>query len=220
MINNKATKEGTNMLFTVDLQMLNAPLFRLQKDGSWRKCEGDKSLCETDRTCETPAEVIRLSSTNGAVELHGTVYDIDAREWPTDNEQLHHGSQVFRQEFPKTPTKEQLKSVLANGDDSFHNQLILNVYGEFELRQNGSFSNDPSKVVRFETFCAGNGYVGQEMANNDSFLNDNFLSALDYWITHLKTGNSQAYCDLYRSDTLDQMLAELSDVEKKWKPAY
>ena len=200
--------------------MLKTPLFRLQNDGTWRKCEADKSLCDTDRMCETPSEVMRLSNMNGAVELHGKVYDIDAREWPTKNDQLHHGSQVFRKEFPQTPSKEQLKKVLACGDDSFHNQLVLNVNGEFELRQKGAFANDPSKVVRFETFCAGNGYVGEEMANNDSFLNDNFLSALNFWISHLKTGDTQAYCDLYLSASLDQMTTELLDMERNWKPAY
>lgn len=45
------------------------------------------------------------------------------------------------------------------GDDSCHNLLVLNVYAKFELRSWHPFDerrNDPSIVLRHQTFAAGN----------------------------------------------------------------
>ena len=209
------------MLFTSELGSM-ARQWRLQKDGSWRKFdEGDLSLKPTDFTAVTPNDVPKIKEK--ILEIGKVTYDIDPGHWPSEHEQLHHYGSVFRKEYPAEPSLDQLRNVIAAGSDRTHNVLILNVDGRFELRQCPPFNQlafDPSIVVRHETYCAGNGYVGSEAAKDDSFLQDEFVASLDIWKEHLTNHETQEYSDMHSMASLAEIQLGLEEIQNSWKPDY
>lgn len=60
-----------------------------------------------------------------------------------------------------TLTIEQLRPLIASGDDSHQNQVRITASGEIFLS---------SIVGRFETFDTGNGYVGARAAADQKFI--------------------------------------------------
>jgi len=212
------------MLFTVELKYIGL-CFRLEKNGSWRKCTRGISLQESDFICSTSSEVTERSATKGAIEINSTEYiiDPDQVEYPSEKKYLYHSSCVFRRDYPEEPILEQLKSTIAAGDDSVNNCLILNVHGKFELKQCPPFNqliNDPIIVLRHEAFICGNGYVGPEAAAHDTLMHDLFVSSLEHWKNHLKYHTTQEYSDTHSSKTLKQIQKELEELRKNWQPDY
>ena len=212
------------MLFTVELEYIE-PIFRLQKDESWREFTSDKKLQESDFTCTAASDVTKHSNNKGMLEINSTEYiiDPDQVEYPSEKKYLYHSSCVFRRDYPEKPILEQLKSTIAAGDDSVNNCLILNVHGKFELKQSPPFNqliNDPIIVVRHETFICGNGYVGPEAAAHDTLMHDLFVSSLEHWKNHLKYHTTQEYSDTHSSKTLKQIQKEMEELRKNWQPDY
>jgi len=212
------------MLFTVELSGIG-PSFRLQKDGSWREFKHDTKLQEFDFSCSKASEVTKRSNTKGKLKINDIIYEIepDIVDFPSEKKYLSHTSSVFRQAYPEEPTLAQLKSTIASGDDSVHNCLILNVQGNFELRQSPPFNqliNDPSIVVRHETFVQGNGYVGPEAAEDNRLMNDLFVSSLEHWKNHLKHHRTHEYSDTHATKTLEEIQKELKELRNNWKPDY
>lgn len=211
------------MIFTVELRESIGRSFRLQKDGTWRKLGRDYSLLESDFQTSNPSEVANRTPYDTELEIEGALYKIS----PTSGkfgEILSGGSRVYRKKFPDVmPSKEQLRAVIAAGDDEQTNSLILNLEGQFELRQRPAFDihiNDPTVVVRHETFAAGNDYVGLEAAQDDDHINGLFLSSLEGWLSHLITGQMQEYSNLPRSRSYEQIREEIESLRSKWVPFY
>jgi hypothetical protein len=151
------------------------------------------------------------------------VYDVDPREWPTKREQLHHASYVFRDRWPSEPTLEQLRQTIKDGDDTLYNLLVLNVDGQFELRQAPPFNqlaNDPSIVVRHEITIAGNGYVGPEASRDTEFVQGEFAASLEYWRDHLETHKTQEFCEQHSGATLAELQAQVKALKARWKSDY
>lgn len=211
------------MLFTVELTNVLIS-FRLQKERSWREYDRDTKLQESDFTCTNASDVIVHSNDKSDLEIDGKTYDIEPEFINFgDMNHLSYSSSVFRQTYPKEPTLEQQKSIIASGDDSTNNCLILNVHGDFELRQAPPFNqliNDPSIVVRHETFVRGNGYVGPEAAAHDKLMHDLFVSSLKYWKDHLIYHTTHAYSGEPTRKTLKQIQAELQELQENWQPDY
>lgn len=210
------------MLFTIELEDIGI-CYRLQNDGGWRECSEDKSLKETDFRCDNPAEVTKRSVAPRTLEICGKIYDIDPHEWPTKHDQLHFGSTVFPRNYPKEPSRDQLIQVIANGDDSVNNVLILNVYGQFELRQSPPFNqllNDPSIIVRHESFVAGNRYVGPKASKDERYIEELFIDSLEHWKNHLRDGGNQDYSDTPASMSYDEIRHELDELRDNWTLGY
>jgi hypothetical protein len=209
------------MLFTIELAGVEN--FRLCKDRSWRTLNRDVCLHENDFTTDDPAEVTMLSP-------YETEIDIDGNHWligPTSGrigEILDGDSHVFRRVYPShQPSIDQLREVIRTGDDAVHNSLILNVYGQFELRQRppyDPFANDPSVVARCETFSAGNDYVGPSAALDDNHVQNSFVTLFAAWTEHLRTGNTQSYFDYVPPMTIGDSEAALAELENNWEPQY
>ena len=211
------------MLFTVELTHLMLS-FRLQKDGSWREYDRDNKLQESDLTCTDASDVTAHSNDKSDLEINGKIYEIEPEfvEFG-DMNHLSCSSSVFRRTYPKEPTLAQLKSTIELGDDSTNNCLILNMQGDFELRQAPPFnqlSNDPSIVVRHETFVRGNDYVGPEAAADDKLMLDLFKSSLEHWKDHLKKHTTQEFSDIFTCKTLQQIQEELEELKGNWQPDY
>lgn len=79
-----------------------------------------------------------------------------------------------------TLTIEQLRDLIASGDDSHHNQIRIKENGDIFLSAIiGAECLDGIKG-RFETFNAHNGYVGPEAAADDEFV-QRLFAAIQRW---------------------------------------
>lgn len=88
-------------------------------------------------------------------------------------------------------TKEQLKTLIASGDDSIRNQIRIKTDGTIFLSTIVGNNCLVGIDGRFETFDAGNGYVGEEAARNQEYL-DRLYNAIQNWIK-----NRKSYIDIW-----------------------
>lgn len=89
------------------------------------------------------------------------------------------------------PQLSQLLDALRAGDDSHDNILLLMPSGHFELYAGagGGAVQHISYVTRWGTFDAGDGYVGEDAANNRKFYEEHIMPwALEAWEEYEKTG--------------------------------
>lgn len=85
-----------------------------------------------------------------------------------------------------TLTIEELKDLIASGDDSKANQLRIKTDGTVFLSTIVGMDCLDDIVGRFETFQANNGYVGPERANDTMYIYSLFLTLKD-WIANPRT---------------------------------
>lgn len=89
----------------------------------------------------------------------------------------------------RNPSVEELRSLLRQGDDSAgHHVLWVKRTGDVELsripKDNspvGFEKAQPEMQMRFETFLAGNEYVGPEAADDEEWVRELFDSLLKEW---------------------------------------
>ncbi len=88
------------------------------------------------------------------------------------------------------PTKEQLRDLLRNHDDSANHHIIwVDNDGEVHIDQlnnqisPASFTESLSGRMRFrlETFSKGKGYVGLDAAQSDPWVDQLYSSLIDLW---------------------------------------
>ncbi len=213
------------MLFTLELQDIGL-CFRLQKDGSWRNCTTDSRLRDTDYTSSDPTDITTRSTAKGSLELEGKIYEVDPDqiEFPSEQANLFQASSIFRRKYPMEPDREQLKQVIAAGDDQVNNCLILNANGKFELRQSPPFNqllNNPFIIVRHETSIQGNGYVGLEASKDDRLIDHMcYWASLEHWKNHLRYHCTQEYSDIPATQTIEEIKRELDKIRIDWVPDY
>lgn len=81
-------------------------------------------------------------------------------------------------------TKEEVAQVLKEGDDNRNNSLIVDYEGNVKLVP---FTKDKKTyAVRYETFCAGNNYVGAKSKLNH--LDRTYQALLEGWVSYLQYG--------------------------------
>jgi hypothetical protein len=185
------------MKFYIELSnTLRLTRYRLTEEGIWKPVQND-DVNPGDRLFDSLDEVIRIQKINEPVILDGAEHIINSTEAlsfgggkPMDT-RLYYRVFVNREEAPKEPTLRQLISAIGYGDDRFHNSLILNIYGFFELR-NPSIAMfkiiDPTIVVKYETFIKGNNYVGSESAMSEEYTDKIFDEMMKGWRSHLMSG--------------------------------
>lgn len=89
----------------------------------------------------------------------------------------------------QSPTKEQLRALLAAADDEAgHHILWVDTSGHVNLTllDDSIVLPDfaqayPTVRLRFEAFCIGNDYVGKEAANDDQHVNRYYNWLLEAW---------------------------------------
>lgn len=69
-------------------------------------------------------------------------------------------------------------------------------------------------AVRSETFCAGNGYVGN--IDNENFYKELYHSMLDGWLMHLLTGKSQYYGEEYPELSIEEILLHIKNIYEQY----
>ena len=87
------------------------------------------------------------------------------------------------------PTPDQLREMIRQCDDSAGNHVLwVKKMGEVELSAvpvnqtpDGFERNHPEMQIRFETFLAGNEYVGPEAARDDEWIAELFARLVREW---------------------------------------
>lgn len=192
--------------------------FRLQNNGSWRQRDyHERKLADNDFLSEKVFELILLQEKNKVVDIDGTSYNVMLENGDSD---LYYDVFVKRGIFPLIPAKEQLRSIIRQGDDRIPNSLILNVYGFFELRNFYTMQldiDDPTLVFRYETFAAGNVYVGEESANDNRYIDDLYTTFLKGWYEHLNGGHTNMYFESESKETEVQLTAMINNLQGNWR---
>jgi hypothetical protein len=88
----------------------------------------------------------------------------------------------------RNPTKDELRALLASRDDrAGHHVLWVADDGEVRITTlprvwpPHEFTPPPNLRLRYETFHAGKGYVGQEAAEDDDWVDKQFARLLEEW---------------------------------------
>lgn len=155
------------MLYLLHLTSI-VEFFRLQKDGTWRKCEYQSKMEPNDFSTNDPNVIISKQIKNITQEINNKSYIIEpvGGTFLSKDNQLFYAARVLRKDFPQIPKIEVLKDVIRDGNDKHINVLIIDVNGDFTLKQAPPFDftiKDPIVCVRHEVFAAGNDYVGESV---------------------------------------------------------
>jgi len=208
------------MEFYIQLENIGT-YFRLQDDKkTWRLISKDFSLLKEDYLSSNIDEIIRLQEINKEVEINGKKWRINPKSGRIgDPQNLFSSVYIKRNSFPLIPDKEQLISTIWNGNDDINNSLILNVNGSFELRNFYDLLevDDPTIIYRYETFIAGNDYVGEEAAKDEHLINSIFTSALKHWLAHLSSGRTNSYMDESFGGNSISLLEDIKKLKLSWK---
>ncbi len=78
-------------------------------------------------------------------------------------------------------TRDNVKRLIASKDDSINRQLRVNSSGIAFLSDEIGNINTDGLSFRLETWLAGNGYVGENAANDDSWVNRIFICLQKNW---------------------------------------
>lgn len=92
-----------------------------------------------------------------------------------------------------TLTHQELKDLIANADDNYANQIRVKENGQVYISTTVGAEDIEGLRFRFETFDAGNGYVGQKAANDASYVDETYQALKKCW-EQGRTG----YIDYYR----------------------
>lgn len=104
----------------------------------------------------------------------------------------------------QNPTKEQLKALFSACDDTIgHHVLWVAKNGDValtphpsELNPVGFDQTNQDLLLRYETFVRGNGYVGQQAAEDKKFVDRIFKSLQSEWAT-VTEQSTQRYVDSF-----------------------
>ena len=81
-----------------------------------------------------------------------------------------------------TMTIDELKQLIASGDDSHNNQIRCSKQGEVYLSQDiVGAQNIEDVAFRFETTDAGNDYVGDAAANDEDYISRVYNAIKGNW---------------------------------------
>lgn len=95
-------------------------------------------------------------------------------------------------------TLEQLRQLIANGDDRYDSQIRVSHDGMVYLSQDAVGAECIDDVAfRFETFCANNGFVGAAAAEVDSHVKPIFNALKGNW----NNGCKKRYIDDFKDPT-------------------
>lgn len=203
------------MNFTIDVMKVIFPEYRLKKDGSFGKIEKEKAdeIMENDYVFNDFHDAKSWKKNQGFINVGDERVEVN----PTSSNLTDYYVTVSPKRINKPQqnhiTKEQLKSVLLNGDDNRNNALIIDFEGHLKLLPFEESLKYPY-AVRYEAFLAGNGYVGRNIELNH--LDRTYLGLLQGWASHLASQN-QIYIDYAEPQTEEEVKEEISKYLKKYK---
>ncbi|WP_097025726.1 hypothetical protein [Clostridium peptidivorans] len=166
--------------------------YRLKKDGNWypQKCF-DKCNTELDMIFEKHEEA-KIWLKNNEIIINKR--NIDTTLSDSINTKEVYICEIMAHRLIKPNhqfTKQELKEIILSGDDIYNNSLIIDFDGYPKLIKwinSEDIRCTQNYAVRYETFAAGRGDVG--ILSNLYYINQIYVSLLEAWLEHLKTGRS------------------------------
>lgn len=200
--------------FYIDISHDYVRAYRVQLDGSYRQLNDDFSIISGDFISDDPIAVRSHIPVDGTATINGRTYPLNRTSGTLgESDRLNTQVYVQRDMKPDLPSDDDLKQVVASGDDSRSNVLILNVHGKFELRDSHQIDHrDPTIVFRYESFVAGNGYIGPKPANDENFIHSLYSTAIEEWRGHLESGRVGFYRDYFSRGNIEELKAEIAKI--------
>lgn len=78
-------------------------------------------------------------------------------------------------------THEELRDLIASANDNFDNQIRVTEEGQVFISRTVGAQSIEGLRFRFETFDAGNGYVGSNAANDSSYVAETYNALKKCW---------------------------------------
>lgn len=223
------------MKFRIEAQLNSgSKRYRLQKDSSWRRMSSARpknypELCRdddpspNDQLYDTLLDAGTFIGTlPNEVEIGGKIYPLKDLEGGT----LHEISQrvyiqpmVYRFTKPRRFTPDEVRAVIASGNDEVNNTLTLDLEGHVVLQQFQGMllSNCLPIAVRLRSFWAGRNYVGLDAAKDKGHIQEQYIALLEGWTTHLMTGELNILPDWNHVKSAEQLLKEVDDITSHLK---
>lgn len=186
--------------YTLDLGIgITGDEYRLEQTRNWRRFNNWENPISSDLSFKHYDQLVEEKI---GIEREGQVLIGDSQyrllsDNPVSFAEISKAPHIFprihRSSQPKTPTRKDLEEIVRNGKDDRNMILVLDVDGEFQLYL-ADFAFDRIKnyelpvVASYETFLAGNGYLGPDAAKDKAFIENTFLCFLEGWLAHLKSG--------------------------------
>lgn len=171
------------MIYTIDVGFLDTD-YRLKQDGSFKQFNGEssKDVESDDKTFESYSDANFVADKIDSITVDNEIINVRTSQLGSE----HVTVRPHRTDKPQNAifTRDDLRNVLLNGNDNRNNSLILDFDGNLRLIPFEDWPTTPH-AVRYESFVAGNGYVGSE--NSLSHLESTYLSMLSGWERHLQS---------------------------------
>ena len=214
------------MNFLLDLRTgIYGPRYRLQNDGGWRnlddQSESFSPVIENDKLFSSLTQMNPYSEIK-EITIDSNTYKVNPTETMMgDPTVAFYDPRVLRVTKPKLFTSDEMKGVIANGDDETTNVLVVNIGGEFKLldfHQDKVGRKDFAPIaVRHEAYMAGNGYVGEAAAEDSGFMRQEYVCSLEGWLTHLRTGMLDIFVDtLGGQKTEEELIREITEIKSQF----
>jgi hypothetical protein len=211
------------MFFSINASkvLLGIDTYRLKKDGSWQSQDDFKDFEDSDMLFDSYGSAEYWLKSHPIVSIDNETVETKEPEevFFLDFKNFSFEIVLHRTHKPRNPvfSKEQVKDVLINGDDNFHNSLIIDFEGFPRLipLHHGTSLALTEYAVRYETFDAGNGYVGSKSKLNH--LDRTHLALLETWHTHLICGRELSTDSLQDNKTEERFIAEINEELSKLK---
>ncbi|MGE7880130.1 hypothetical protein [Peribacillus muralis] len=201
------------MKYTIDVYKMIFTSHRLKEDGTFKEFKGqhEKEISDDDYTFDDYYLAKQWKQNQTFIEVDGERVEVN----PTSTGLTDPSVRIrpHRTEKPKKSyiTKGELQKVLLAGDDNYNNSLVIDFDGFVHLVPLNQAMNEPY-AVRFETFGAGNGYVGKNSSLNH--LDGTYLALLQSWAIHL-VSHDKVYRDYTSGETEEETISEiLESIEK------
>ena len=198
------------MLYTIDVGLFYTD-YRLKQDETFMKFNGEhfKDVEADDLTFSNHFDAKSVAKEITTIDVDGKTIDVRTNHLGSMHLSIrpHRTGKPINHVF----TKDDVKDVLIRGNDNINNALIIDFDGRVRLIP---FSDVRSTqhAVRFESFHAGNGYVGPKSELNH--LNTTYLGLLNGWSSHLFCHDS-IYIDYVSDDNEEELLKEIKDLIEK-----
>jgi hypothetical protein len=166
-----------------------------------------KALKETDMS-----EALEVNSKENVIALIEAINnkvksDCEANGLDTELAYLSWDIDIIRKSKPSHLfTFDEIKNLMANADDSKNNKLVIDENGYARIIT----IPGPTYLypVSIETWCAGNGYVGQNSSLSDA--EPAYHLCLSLWLDYLNTDEKQ-YADYYKQIDVDKTIEKIKE---------
>ncbi len=188
------------MKFKVEayLGFLGEERYRLQSDDSWREIGSPLTrngegfdpyddLQPTDKLFEVLEETRIYVCRTGELYFGDRMCKVNPTSRTMGEKDIADiQPKVYRETKPHQFNRDEMRSVIAHGDDSCINALVLDLEGHFQLVNSSEAQRRLAPyAVRHESFAPFSNKVGKKAVLDRQFMTEVYFTMLEGWVTHL-----------------------------------